>query len=405
MTTKQRPLKTGPFKSRLATSLTFAAMLAGGSHLALAGGGVPTQLGSEATLELMDTPVILDAPDSDAKRVYVLDAGGFHMTSTYYTIDGNESKLLGMTDAGKLPHMMLGDNGKFMAIASTMYSRVARGTRDDYIEIIDAKTHKPIADIDIPEGRFLTQVIQRLAGLSTDDRHILFQQFSPSPAVGLVDLEKESFVKMMPIPDCYHLFPVPDQKFFMHCRDGSMLEVSYDDEGNTEQTNTKVFHGENDFLFNNPYYSNKTGHLVWPSTAGRIFQAKLSESGAEFLEPFDVFTAEQKADKWAPGGWQPVAYHNERNEIYLLADQREKWTHKLTSRYVFVVDGTTGKQLRRIDMGHEINGIAVSQDAEPYLFASSPEAQTLYTFDAVSGKELGQVDELGRAPVLIYLPE
>lgn len=390
---------------RLAVSVALAAILAGGAQSVIAASGVPEQLGSQATMELMDTPVILDAPESDAKRVYVLDAGAFNMTSTYYTIDGNTSKLIGMTDAGKLPHMMLGDNGKFMAIASTMYSRVARGTRDDYIEILDSKTHRPIADIDIPEGRFLTGVMQRLATLSADDKHILFQQFSPSPAVGLVDLEKKAFVKMMPMPDCYHLLAVPGQKYFMHCRDGSLLEVSYDNEGNTQQKNTKVFHGEEDYLFNNPFYSVKSGHLVWPSTDGRIFQAKLSNSGAEFLEPFDVFTKEQKADKWKPGGWQPVGYHNERNEIYLLADQREKWTHKLPSRFVFVIDGTTGKQLRRIDMGHEINGIAVSQDANPYLFAASPDDQALYTFDAISGKELGKVDELGRAPTLVYLPE
>ena len=407
MTIKNSVIRAGQPKQskRFAVSLAFATILAGGTQAVIAGGAVPQQLGSEATLELMDTPTILDAPPSDPKRVYLLDAGAFHMTSTYYTIDGNNNKLLGMTDAGKLPHMMLGDNGNFMAIASTMYSRVARGTRDDYIEIIDSKTHRPIADIDIPEGRFLTGVMQRMASLSADDKHILFQQFSPSPAVGLVDLEKESFVKMMPIPDCYHLFPVPDQKFFMHCRDGSLLEVSYDSEGKTQQKNTKVFHGEEDYLFNNPSYSNKTGHLVWPSTSGRIFQAKLTASGAEFMEPFEAFTKEQKADMWAPGGWQPVSYHNDRNEIYLLADQRDKWTHKLTSRYVFVIDGTTGKQLRRIDMGHEINGIGVSQDAEPYLFASSPGEQTLYTFDAISGEELGKIDELGRAPVLIYLPE
>ncbi|HSG93276.1 MAG TPA: amine dehydrogenase large subunit, partial [Methylotenera sp.] len=164
-------------------------------------------------------------------------------------------------------------------------------------------------------------------------------------------------------------------------------------------------HGEKDYLFNNPTFHAKTGRLVWPSTAGRIFQANLSASGAEFLKPFEAFTEAEKADKWAPGGWQPVAYHNERNEIYLMADQRAKWTHKLPSRFVFVFDAKTGEKLRRIDMGYEIDAIGVSQDEKPYLFAASKGDQTLYSFDAVSGKELGQVDELGRAPGLIIIPE
>ncbi|MDX1474924.1 MAG: amine dehydrogenase large subunit, partial [Reinekea sp.] len=62
-------------------------------------------------------------------------------------------------------------------------------------------------------------------------------------------------------------------------------------------------------------------------------------------------------------------------------------------------------KLRRIELGHEIDAIGVSQDAEPYLFAASKETQTLYSFDALSGKELGQVDELGRAPGLIIIPD
>ncbi|WP_235045503.1 methylamine dehydrogenase (amicyanin) large subunit [Methylophaga lonarensis] len=352
----------------------------------------------------MDEPTILTAPPSDAKRVYVLDPGAFHMTSQIFTIDGNNSELLGMTDAGKLPHVLLGDNGNFMAVPSTVYNRIARGIRDDYIEVFDTRTLNVIADIDIPEGRFLTAVMEHMATLSTDDKHLLFQQFSPSPAIGLVDLEQQKFVKMMPIPDCYHLFPAPNQNVFMHCRDGSMLQISYDNEGNTQQKPTKVFHPEDDYLFNNPAYSRKSGRLVWPSTNGKIFQANLSESGAEFLKTIEVFSDQQKADKWRPGGWQPVAYHDDRNEIYLLADQRAEWTHKLPSRYVFVIDAASGKQLRRLELGHEITGIGVSQDDKPYLFAVSADDATLYTFDAVTGKELSSIDELGRAPSMVFLP-
>jgi methylamine dehydrogenase heavy chain len=363
---------------------------------------VPKQLGSEATAQLLDETSILIAPPSNSKRVYVLDPGHFHMTSTVYSIDGKSTSLLGMTDAGKLPHVMPSSDGKFVAIASTMYSRVAAGKRDDYLQLIDPRTHNVLADIDIPEGRFLTGVLERLASLSSDDKHVLFQQFSPSPAVGMVDLEKKAFVKMIDVPDCYHIFPTPKQNFFMHCRDGSLLQVSYDDKGNAKQKNTKVFHPENEYLLNQPYYSNSTGRLAYSTYEGRIYQAKLSDSGAEFLKPFDVFTEKEKKEKWRPGGWQTVAYHKDRNELYLLADQREKWTHKLPSRFVFVVDGTTGKRLRKIALKHEIDSIAVSQDAEPYLYALSAEEKTLFTFDARTGKKLGELDELGRAPSMVF---
>lgn len=391
------------FKQQVLASSIAAVTLMTTAYPALA--DVPKQLGAEATAQLVDQPTILDAPPSDSKRVYVTDPGHFQMTSQIFTIDGKNNKLLGMTDGGKLPHVLLGDKGKFMAVANTWYTRIARGTRDDYIEVFDTSTHEVTADIDIPEGRFLTAIFPHMATLSMDDKHMLFQQFSPAPAIGLVDLENNKFVKMMETPDCYHLFPAPEQNVFMHCRDGSLLQITYDDEGNSTQKNTKVFHAEDEYMVNTPYYSDVTNRLVWPDYEGKVFQAKLSASGAEFTEPFEVFTEEEKADKWRPGGWQVVTVHEDTNELYLLADQRAQWTHKTPSRYVFVVDGDTGKRLRRIELKHEIDSIAVSQDDKPYLFAVSAADKTLYTFDAKTGEQLGEVDELGRYPHVLTLPQ
>jgi len=345
------------------------------------------------------------APASDAKRVYVTDPGHFQMTSQVFTIDGKTNKILGMVDAGKLPHVMVGDKGKFLAVANTWYDRIARGNRNDYVEVFDTSTHEVTADIDIPEGRFLTGVFPHMATLSTDDKHMLFQQFSPVPAVGLVDLENNKFVKMIDTPDCYHLFPAPDQNVYMHCRDGSLLQISYDAEGNAEQKHSKVFHAEDEYLSNMPYYSDVTNHLVWPDYEGQIFQAELTASGAKFKKPFEVFTDEEKAAKWRPGGWQLITVHDKTNELYLLADQRAEWTHKSPSRYVFVVDGNTGKRLRRIELKHEIDSIAVSQDDQPYLFALSAGDKTMYTFDAKTGKQLGETGNLGRYPHILTLPQ
>ena len=388
-------------KGTFLTGMTTLALMAS----AVATADVPTQLGKEATAVLQDTPTMEVAPVSDAKRVYVTDPGAFNVTSQVYTIDGNNGKLLGMLDAGKLPNVMPTLNGDKVVVANTWYDRIARGNRNDYVEVFDAQTHEVVADIDIPEGRFLLMVYQHFANVTPDDKHMLFQQFSPSPAVGLVDLENAKFVKMMDTPDCYHVLPVGDNTFYMHCRDGSLLKVKYDAEGNTEQENTKVFHAEDDYLVNSPAFSKKTGHLAWTATNGMIYQADLSADDAKFEKPFQAFTDAQLKDNWKPGGHQPIAYHNERNEIYLLADQRAQWKHKLPSRYVFVLDGDTGEQLRRIDLGHEVNAIAVSQDAEPYLFGVSQGDSTMYAYDAQSGEELYGVDELGRSPHVIVVPE
>jgi len=404
MTTFHPPSGNGLSTRRIGTCFGAALVLAASMHTAMAQ-QVPAHAAPEVTIGLQEKLSILSAPPSDAKRVYVLDPGHFDMTSTIFTIDGNNNKVLGMIDAGKLPNLAIGGNGSFLAIPSTMYSRVARGTRDDYLEIVDASSHRILADIDIPEGRFLVGGLERLAALSPDSKYFLFQQFSPTPGLGLVDIEKKAFVKMMDVPDCHHVFPAAGNHVFMHCRDGSLLQVTYDDKGGSRQKNSKVFHSETEYLFNNPYYSNKTGRLVWPAYDGKIFQATLSGSGANFRSAFEVFTSAEKTEKWKPGGVQIVTYHNARNEIYLLADQREQWTHKTPSRYVFVVNGNNGRRLRRIDLGHEIESIAVTQDESPYLYAISAEDQTLYTYDALTGKQIGSTDELGKAPVFVFTPD
>ncbi len=389
-------------KASLAGKLAIAALLAAAQPAFAEEKAVPKQLAAVGSVKI-DNLTINKAPPSDIKRFYVVDPGHFYVTSKTFVMDANNNKLKlhGMIDGGKLPHVMAASTGKFVGIANTTYDRIAHGKRDDYVRLHDSQTLEPIVDIDIPEVRFLSGVIERLAALSTDDKHMLIQQFSPSSGVGLVDLEHKKFVKLIDIPDCYHIFPAAKQNFFMHCRDGSMLQVTYDDQGNSKQKNTKVFHTEKEYLLNNPYYSNSTGRLVWPTYEGKIFQAKLTDSGAEFLKPVEIFSDKEKKEKWAPGGWQPVAFNNERNEIYLLADKRAKWTHKNPSRYVVVADGTTGKRLRTINLKRDIDSIAVTQDKNPTLIAASIGEKSIFTFDAVSGKALASMDEIGHAPQII----
>lgn len=390
------------FKARLGKLAIAALLVAAQPALAEDAKAVPKSLPSVGTVKI-DNLTIEKAPAPDIKRFYVVDPGHFNMTSQTFVMGANDNKLQfhGIIDGGKLPHVMASSNGKFVGVSNTTYDRIASGNRNDYIALHDPQTFEPIADIDIPEIRFLTGLIERFAALSTDDKFMLIQQFSPKSGIGLVDLEKKKFVKVMDIPDCYHIFPTAKQNFFMHCRDGSLLQVAYDDQGNSKQKNTKVFHAENDYLHNNPYYSSQAGRLVWPTYTGKIFQAKLSDSGAEFLKPVEIFSDKEKQDKWAPGGWQPIAFHKERNEIYLLADQRAKWTHKNPSRFVVVADAATGKRLRKIELKHEIDSIAVTQDKNPTLIAASIEKKSIFTFDAVSGKALASMDEIGKAPQII----
>lgn len=390
-----------------AARLTLAALgcAFAGAVFAQSSAVVPEHLSKETTVATQDKIEILRLPKADARRVYVTDPDDFAVITHVYTIDGNTGKRLAITDAGKLPNVMIASDGRFFAIANSLWSRIARGKRDDYIEVYDAESHEPTADIDIPEARFLTGVFPWSAALSTDDKEILFHQFSPEPAVGLVDLQTNKFVKMMNMPDCYHIYPAPQRTFYMHCREGNMLKVTYDAAGNATTEPTKIFHKENEYLMNNAAYSPKAGRIVFSTYEGKIFQVDVSSGNAVFPEPFETFTAEERAQDWAPGGWMPVAYHRPSDRIFVLADQRKKWTHKTPSRFVFVHDAKTGKRLSKIELGHEVASIAVSQDAEPQLYALSTGEQTLHIFDVATGKKTASTGGLGFHPTIINVAD
>lgn len=349
-----------------------------------------------------DEPHILEAPAPDSRRVYVNDPAHFAAITQQFVIDGDDGRVIGMTDGGFLPNPVVADDGSIFAQASTVFSRIARGERTDYVEVFDSKTFQPIADIELPNTpRFLVGTYPWMTSLTPDNKTLLFYQFSPAPAVGVVDLEGKKFGRMLDVPDCYHMFPTAADTFFMHCRDGSLAKVKFAAEGEPEITHTEVFHPEDEYLINHPAFSTKAGRLVWPTYTGKIYQVDLSSGDAKFMEPIEALTEEERSQDWRPGGWQQVAYHRGSDRIYLLVDQRDQWRHKTASRFVVVVDAKTGERVSKIEMGHEIDSINVSQDEKPLLYGLSTGTSTLHIYDAESGEELRSVNQLGRGPQVI----
>lgn len=347
-----------------------------------------------------DEPVVLSAPKPDARRVYVQDPAHFAAITQQFVIDGSTGEVLGMTDGGFLPQPLPAEDGSFLAQVSTVFERVARGKRTDYVEVFDPETLLPTADIELPDApRFLVGTYQWMNALTPDNKNLLFYQFSPAPAVGVVDLEAKKFDRMIDVPDCYHIFPASPDVFYMNCRDGSLARVDMSG-AEPEISNTQVFHTEEELLINHPAYAMRSGRLVWPTYTGKIFQMDLTAEGAAFREPVEALTEAERAEGWRPGGWQQTAYHRKSDRIFLLVDQRDQWRHKAPSRFVVVLNGA-GERLARFEFGHEIDSINVSQDDEPLLYALSAGTQTLHIYDAASGEELRSVDQLGRGPQIL----
>lgn len=356
-----------------------------------------------------DEPVILDAPAPDARRVYISDSAHFASLTQQFVVDAEAGRVIAMTDSGFLPNPVVADDGSLFANVSTTYSRISRGEREDYVEVFDPVSFKPVADIEIPveAHRFLVGTYPSMSALSPDNKTLLYYQFSPAPAVGVIDIEGKAFKRMLEVPDCYHIFPTAADNFFMHCRDGSLAKVTFDANSDAapEVTHSEVFHPEDEYLVNHPAYSQKAGRLVWPTYEGKIYQFDLSSGEAKALNTIEGLTEEERADNWRPGGWQLTAYHRPSNRIYMLVDQRAEWTHKTPSRYVVVIDADSGERIAKHELGHDIDSVAVSQDADPLLYGLSTGGKTLYIYNAETGEELRSVNQLGHGPTVMTLSD
>ena len=354
-----------------------------------------------------DEPRILVTAPPDARRVYITDPAHFAAVTQQYIVDGERGRVIGMTDGGFLPNPVVADDGSLFAQVSTVFARIARGARTDYVEVFDPVTLKPTADIELPEGpRFLVGTYPWMTALTPDNSRLLFYRFSPSPAVGVVDLAGKKYDGLVDVPDCYHIFPTAPDTFFMHCRDGSMAKVVLGAAGAEPTiTQSKVFHAEDEYLINHPAYSQKSGRLVWPTYTGKIYQVDLASGEPQFRDPIEALTPEEQADGWRPGGWQQVAYHRGLDRIYLLVDQRDQWRHKTASRFVVVLNAQTGERIAKLEMGHEIDSVAVTQDADPLLYGLSTGTQTMHVYEAETGKELRSVNQLGRGPQVMLVAD
>ena len=382
----------------------FTALIAAGPAAAAESQGAAAAKEAAAHLAAgkEDEPTVLKAAPTNARRVVVYDPKHFSAISQSFFIDGDTARVVGTADGGFLSNPVMANDGSFFGQASTVYSRIARGKRTDYVELLDAQTHDPIADIELPNTpRFLVGTYPWMTALTPNNKTLLFYQFSPQPAVGVVDLAGKKFDRMIEVPDCYHVFPSSNDTFFMHCRDGSLLKVSIGADGKSQTKRTEIFHKENEYLINHPAYSPKNGRLVWPTYTGKIFQVDLSSQDAKFLPAIEAFTDAEKKEGWAPGGWQQVAYHRASDRIFLLGDQRAASKHKAPSRFLFVIDAKTGKRLSKIELKHEIDSVGVSQDAKPQLYALSTGDKALYIFDPETGKEVSSVNQLGAGPQVI----
>jgi methylamine dehydrogenase heavy chain len=350
-----------------------------------------------------DVVTIKKLPPPDARRVYVNDARAFEVFTHQYAIDGNTGSFGGQLDTGLLPIPSVPPDHSKIYVADTHYSDYSYGKRNDLIRVYNPRTLTQIGEIDIPEGRFLAMAVTSYQNISPDGRYLAFYQFVPTNGVGIVDLKAGKYLSTLDTPQCVYAFLTTNRRVVTHCRDASLLQVTFDKNGKiVKKFKTKPFHEPvKQPTYDEVAFDPQTGQLFFISLWGTVFPVNISGAQPKIGQPWDLLTKQERKAGYLPGGWQVSAYDPKHKRLYVLMDKRAKWSQHSESNNVWVYDTTTGKKVREMALAHEARSILVDQGSPPYLYALSEHHANLTTYDANTGAVRGYVDQLGRFPVII----
>jgi methylamine dehydrogenase heavy chain len=385
-------------RRRRTPALAIAAGLAAAAAPALAQQAIPPTMPERAALSGEEDHPTLVLPEPQPHWVHVQDLNFPYLIATKsLLVDGDGLKILGMSDSGFVPNMVLARDNSAYYVAETFWSRGGRGERTDVVTFYDPRKLEPTGEVVLPKGRFLVVTKKFNAGLTTDGRYLLSYNMDPSTSVSVVDVRDRKYVGELETPGCAHVFPTGPASFAMLCADGSFADVSFDASGKAEVTGGQpFFDSEQDPVFEHPALHRPSGKAFFVSYDGLVYPVDFSGGKAVVGEGFRL----EGAEGWRPGGWQLATYHAATNRLFVLMHEGGRWTHKRAGEEVWAYDVGAKRLLQRIALPHHSISVAVTQDDRPLLFALG-EAATLSAFDATSYAHRGDREGVGISPYIL----
>lgn len=359
--------------------------------------------GSDAA-EITPDPLVADQLPAQpgAHWVWVNDVVFHHMADgKAFLLDGDSGRMLGMLSTGfSFNGVVLGKSGAEILSPETYFSRGTRGTRTDVVTFYAPRTLSPVAEVTIPPKRAST--IPQLANsrLTDDFRFLLLYNYTPAQSVTVVDVPARKFVGEIETPGCALVYPTGRRAFFSLCGDGAALQVQLDDNGRaasrsrtaqlfdplTDPVTEKGVRDGNDWLF--------------ATFAGNAVRLAPGASGIT-AATWSLLDEADRRDSWRPGGMQHLALHATTRRLYSLMHVGGADSHKDPGTEVWVYDVAGKKRTQRIVLQEMATSIAVTQDAKPLLFAIFIGAQKVDVYDALSGKFLRSIGEIGFTPTTL----
>ena len=359
---------------------------------------------ADIQLEIATIEVLPDKPHPH--WVWINDVVFSHAEAgKSFLVDGDSGEMLGMLSTG-FAFLTLAIPNDYSELYSpeTYYSRGSRGERTDIVVVYDSKTLFPIAEIKIPPKRAEMLGTLYHSVLTDDDRFLAIYNFTPAQSISVIDVKQRKFIEEIAIPGCALIYPVANVLNTL-CGDGTLLSLALNNTGHviSRIKSKRFFDPDGDYLSEKPVRF--ADNYLFVSNDGFVHSVEMKDGNTpKFPEKWALFTNEERSASWKIGGIQHLAVHEPSKRFYSMMHQGGNETHKNPGNEIWVYDLLTRKQVQRIKLVKMATSIQISKDEKPLLFTISPERPVLEIYDAISGKHLRSVNEIGFSPSLLQTP-
>lgn len=291
--------------------------------------------------------------------------------------DGDTGKMVGQLSTTRWSDITLDPTRKAYYVSETIWTKINRGTRQDFIAVYDPSTLNLVTEIPMP-GRLIIGAMNNNFHISDDGKTAFVYNFSPASSVNVVDLEKKKMAQVVELPGCASFVPVASVGFSALCSDGTIATANLTGKAPVITHSQPFFNAAEDPIFDSYVYDRAKKMAVFVTYTGLVRTATLgaepvvgdawSLQAAAGLRPGDTKPLDIN---WFPGGRQMTALHRKTGMLYVLMHRGEYWTQKEDGEELWVVDLANRKIVKRVPLKHKGSNINVTQDDKPLLFMAA----------------------------------
>jgi methylamine dehydrogenase heavy chain len=309
--------------------------------------------------------------------------------------------MLGMLSTGfNFNGVVIGKGAEILS-PETYFARGTRGARTDVVTFYGARTLSPVGEVVIPPKRASTMPMLANTPLTDDLRFLLIYNFTPAQSVSVVDVPARKFVGEIEIPGCALIYPTGPRSFFSLCGDGTAMQVQLGDDGKAIKKNrtAKLVDPVNDPVTEKAVRDGNG--WIFVTFTGMAVRIEAAGGNLRGTEGWSLLDAADRKASWRPGGLQHLSLHAATRRLYSLMHVGGDYSHKDPGTEVWVYDAGAKRRTQRIVLKAPATSIVVTRDAKPLMFTSFMGASSVNVYDAMSGKFLRSISEIGLTPTTL----